>query len=280
MDVSPAIVSGSGNAAPADPAVEFDHVSFRYPGTQGAPVLKDICLSVKRGEVLAVIGATGCGKSSLLSLVPRFYDAAEGEVRVDGLPVKEYDLSALRAKIGYVMQKSELFSDTVANNIRWGKPGAPEAEAEAAAETAQAAGFIRGFAEGFGTRVAEMGSSLSGGQKQRVSIARALVRRPEILILDDSTSALDLATEGELRAALKQRLAGTTVLLVAQRIASVRDADRIAVLESDGRILHCAPHGQLLRESETYRSIVESQRQTARGTAGQAAPAEGVTADA
>ena len=279
MEVSPAIVSGGRDAAPTDPAVEFDHVSFRYPGTKGDPVLRDICLSVKRGEVLAVIGATGCGKSSLLSLVPRFYDAAEGTVRVDGLPVKDFKLSALREKIGYVMQKSELFSDTLANNIRWGKKDASGSELEAAASTAQAEHFIQGFAEGFDTPVAEMGSSLSGGQKQRISIARALVRRPEILILDDSTSALDLATEGELRAALRQQFRGTTVILVAQRIASVRDADRIAVLESDGRIIHCAPHEQLLAESETYRSIVESQRQTARGAARFAFSA-GVTTDA
>ena len=247
-----------GDNAP-DPVIRFSDVSFRYPGTAGDDVLKHIDLTVRRGEVLAVIGATGTGKSSLVSLIPRFYDPTSGEVFVDGIPVRDYDLTALRKKIGFVMQKSELFSDTVENNIKWGKPDATREEVVSAAHTAQADGFIEGFAGGFDSFIAEKGASLSGGQKQRISIARALVRCPEILILDDSTSALDLSTEAKLRRALRERMKGTTVILIAQRIASVKEADRIAVLEADGSIRHCAPHEELLRVSETYRDICASQ---------------------
>ena len=171
----------------------------------------------------------------------------------------------MRRKIGFVMQKSVLFSDTIANNIRWGKADASDDEVRAAAETAQADSFISGSADGYDSFVAEKGASLSGGQKQRVSIARALVRKPEILILDDSTSALDLATEARLRSALHSSLSGTTVVMVAQRIASVRDADRIAVIENDGSIIHCAPHEELMRVSETYRDIYNSQMQKQAG---------------
>ena len=178
---------------------------------------------------------------------------------ITGKPIKEYSLRTLRRKFGFVMQKSVLFSDTIANNIRWGKPDADDGEVRTAAATAQADSFIRDFAEGYDTFVAEKGASLSGGQKQRVSISRALVRRPEILILDDSTSALDLATEARLRSSLRSSLSDTTVIMVAQRIASVRDADRIAVIENDGSILHFAPHDVLMRESATYRDIYNSQ---------------------
>ena len=247
-----------GDNAP-DPVIRFSDVSFRYPGTAGDDVLKHIDLTVRRGEVLAVIGATGTGKSSLVSLIPRFYDPTSGEVFVDGVPVRDYDLTVLRKKIGFVMQKSELFSDTVENNIKWGKPDATREEVLSAAHTAQADGFIEGFTGGFDSFIAEKGASLSGGQKQRISIARALVRCPEILILDDSTSALDLSTEAKLRRALRERMKGTTVILIAQRIASVKEADRIAVLEADGSIRHCAPHEELLRVSETYRDICASQ---------------------
>ncbi len=247
-----------GDNAP-DSVIRFSDVSFRYPGTAGDDVLKHIDLTVRRGEVLAVIGATGTGKSSLVSLIPRFYDPTSGEVFVDGVPVRDYDLTVLRKKIGFVMQKSELFSDTVENNIKWGKPDATREEVLSAAHTAQADGFIEGFTGGFDSFIAEKGASLSGGQKQRISIARALVRCPEILILDDSTSALDLSTEAKLRRALRERMKGTTVILIAQRIASVKEADRIAVLEADGSIRHCAPHEELLRVSETYRDICASQ---------------------
>jgi len=241
-----------------DVTIEFKNVSFRYPGTQGEPVLKNINLQVKKGETLAIIGATGCGKTSLVNLIPRFYDTTEGTVLVNGVDVKEYELSALREGIGYVMQKSELFSDTVANNIRWGDPEASEEEIKEAAKTAQAADFVESFNEQYDTYIAEKGASLSGGQKQRVSIARAMLRKPEVLILDDSTSALDLVTEGKLQRAIKEKLDDTTIIMIAQRIASVKQADRIAVLE-EGTILHCGTHEELLQCSETYRDIYDSQ---------------------
>jgi ATP-binding cassette subfamily B protein len=193
-------------------------------------VLQNINLDIRRGEMLAVIGATGSGKTSLVNLISRFYDPTEGEVLVDGVPVRQYNLDALRQKLGFVQQKSELFSDTIEGNIRWGKPDADRTEIAAAAAVAQAAPFIESFTENYDTFVAEKGASLSGGQKQRMSIARAMVRRPEILVLDDSTSALDLATEAKLRKELRAALQGTTVIMIAQRIASVKEADRIAVL--------------------------------------------------
>ena len=260
LDTVPVISDGAlTEGENADVAVSFRNVSFRYPGTTGRPVLKNINLDVRRGETLAIIGATGSGKTSRVNLIPRFYDPTEGEVYVDGVPVKQYKLSALRRKLGFVMQKSELFSDTIGGNIRWGRKDASLPEVQDAAATAQAAEFIEGFAEGYDTFVAEKGASLSGGQKQRMSITRALVRRPEIMILDDATSALDLATEAKLRTAMRESLKDTTVIMVAQRIASVKHADRIAVIESDGSILHCAPHEELLRVSPTYLDIVNSQ---------------------
>ncbi len=258
IDADPVISGGNVKEGNGKATIEFKNVSFRYPGTQGAPVLHDINLKIKQGETLAIIGATGCGKTSLVNLLPRFYDATEGTVLFDGVDVKEYDLTALREKIGYVMQKSELFSDTVANNIRWGNPDATLEEVKEAATIAQAADFIEGFNEQYDTFIAEKGASLSGGQKQRVSIARAMIRKPEVLILDDSTSALDLVTEGKLQRALKEKLDDTTIIMIAQRIASVRQADRIAVLE-DGTILHCGTHEELLQCSETYRDIYDSQ---------------------
>ena len=246
-------------------AIEFKNVDFKYPNTTGKNVLTDISLTVKKGETLAVIGATGSGKSSLISLIPRYYDAAAGKVFIEGRDIAEYDLPSLRRKIGYVMQKSELFSDTIANNIKWGKDDATEEEILAAASIAQADNFVSEFTDGYNTFIAEKGASLSGGQKQRLSIARAIVRRPEILILDDATSALDLATEARLQTALREAMKDTTVVMVAQRIASVRHADRIAVIESDGRIIHCAPHDELMKISETYRDICASQRQNVEG---------------
>ena len=260
LDSAPVVVGGreKDGQRRTENVVSFKNVSFRYPGTVGAPVLHDINLDVRRGEVLAVIGSTGCGKSSLVNLIPRFYDATDGEVRVDGKSVGEYDLHALREKIGFVMQKSELFSDTIANNIRWGRPGASDEKVKEAACVAQADDFVSGFSDGYGTFIAEKGASLSGGQKQRISIARAMVRKPEIMILDDATSALDLTTEARLQAALREKLSGTTVILIAQRVASVKNADRIAVIE-DGTIKDCAPHEELLRISATYRDIYESQ---------------------
>jgi ATP-binding cassette subfamily B protein len=258
LDTEPIIVSGEKSAERSDIAVSFRDVSFRYPMTTGSPVLRDINVDIKKGEFFAIIGATGSGKTSLVNMIPRFYDATSGEVLVDGLPVKEYDLGKLRSKIAYVMQKSELFSGTVAENIRWGREDASDGEIAAAARIAQAEEFINGFSGGYGEYVAEKGASLSGGQKQRMSIARALVRKPEIIILDDATSALDLATESKLRRALREELRGTTVIMIAQRIASVREADRIAVIEN-GTVKDCACHEELMRTSAAYRDIYNSQ---------------------
>ena len=241
------------------PAIRFRDVTFRYPGTTGRPVLKDVSFEVKRGEFFAIIGATGSGKTTLLHLPVRFYDVTEGKVEVFGRDVKDRDPACLRREFGYVMQKSELFSDTVENNIRQGRAEATRDEVCEAAKIAQADGFITSFGEGYDTFVAEKGASLSGGQKQRISIARALVRRPRILMFDDATSALDLVTEGRLQRAVRETLADTTFVMVAQRIASVKGADRIAVLEEDGTVRHVGTHEELLRVSETYRSIVASQ---------------------
>ena len=259
MQTEPSIVGGGeSEGTKSDVIVSFKNVGFRYPDTQGHPVLHDINLEIKRGETFAIIGATGCGKTSLVNLIPRFYDATEGEVMIDGRPIAEYDLSALRKKMSYVLQKSELFSSSVSENLRWGKEDATDEEIKKAAEIAQADSFISSFTDGYDTFIAEKGASLSGGQKQRTSIARALLRKPEILILDDSTSALDLATEAKLRTSLNESLSDTTVIIIAQRIASVRNADRIAIIE-DGTICDVGTHDYLLEHSQTYRDIYASQ---------------------
>ncbi len=259
LDSDPVIVSGGEEGfTGGEIAVSFKNVSFRYPSASGRPVLHDISIDIKRGETFAIIGSTGSGKTSLVGLIPRFYDTVSGSVCVDGVDVRDYDLSVLRSKISYVMQKSELFSGSVADNIRWGREDASEDEVKKAAEIAQADEFVSGFADGYATYIAEKGASLSGGQKQRMSIARALVRDPEILILDDSTSALDLATEAKLRNALLENYENTTIIMIAQRIASVREADRIAVIEN-GTIKDCGSHEELMRTSETYRDIYHSQ---------------------
>ncbi len=264
FEAEPKIVGGGESAERDEIAVSFKGVSFRYPGTKGLPVLHDIDLEVKKGETLAVIGATGSGKTSLVNLIQRFYDATDGDIYIDGLHIKKYKLSNLRGKISYVMQKSELFSDTIANNIRWGKEDATDEEIRAAVRVAQAESFVEGFKDKYDTFIAEKGASLSGGQKQRMSIARAVVRRPEILILDDATSALDLATEAKLRKALREEFTDTTVIMIAQRIASVKDADRIAVIDG-GTIVACAPHEELMMSCDTYRDIYNSQMQNKDG---------------
>lgn len=261
---APVIGGGERTDVEGHGTVELRGVSFRYPGSSGDYVLRNIDLTVHPGETVAIIGATGSGKTSLVSLLPRFYDADEGEVRIDGVNVREYDLEALRAKFGFVLQKAELFSGSISDNIRWGNEDATDEEVEAAAKIAQADEFITGFNDGYETHVAEKGTSLSGGQKQRMSIARAIVRHPEILVFDDSTSALDLSTEAKLQRALRENLRGTTIIMIAQRIASVKNADRIAVLEH-GEITACAPHDELMKTSATYREIYNSQMKNAEG---------------
>ena len=237
--------------------IEFRDVSFSYPGSSQM-VLDHVNLTVHQGETLAIMGATGCGKSSLVNLIPRFYDASSGAVLVDGVDVREYRQKELRKKISIVLQKSELFSTTIQENIAWGEPDAAIQAIQAAAVTAQADDFIRGTPDGYDTIVAERGMSLSGGQKQRISIARAVLKPAEILIFDDSTSALDLKTEANFYAALQKANPQSTKILIAQRIASVRRADRIVVLEN-GRIAACGSHEELLKSCGAYQDIYHSQ---------------------
>lgn len=237
--------------------IEFRDVSFAYPGSSHM-VLDHINLTVHQGETLAVMGATGCGKTSLAGLIPRFYDVTEGSILVDGVDVREYRQKELREKVSVVLQKSELFSTTIRENIAWGAPEAEEETIKAAAVTAQADSFISSTPDGYDTVVAERGMSLSGGQKQRISIARAVLKPAEILIFDDSTSALDLKTEADLYAALKKSNPQSTKIIIAQRIASVRRAGRIVVLEN-GRITACGSHEELMKSSAAYQDIYHSQ---------------------
>lgn len=258
LESVPELIDGSfDGAAEAQGEIEFRDVSFTYPGSDHN-VLSHINLAIHKGETVAIMGATGCGKTSLVNLIPRFYDACAGTVLVDGIDVKEYRQGALREKIAMAMQKSELFRMTVGENIAWGLPGADDMSLKSAASIAQADGFISSMEEGYRTAVAERGMSLSGGQKQRVSIARAVVKPAEIFIFDDSTSALDLKTEADLYQALKTSHPDSTKLIIAQRIASVRTADRIVVLEN-GRIAACGTHEELLNSCRIYQDIYHSQ---------------------
>ncbi len=266
LEADPAIISGTRTAADEVGTVRFENVSFRYPGASGDNVLEGISFEVKKGETVAVIGATGSGKTSLVNLIPRFYDATDGEVYVDGVNVRDWDLKALRSRIGFVLQKSELFSGKVDENIRWGAKDATDEEIVEAAKIAQADEFVSKMEEGYSSYVAERGASLSGGQKQRIAISRAVLRHPEIIIFDDSTSALDLATESKLRQALNREFADTTVIMIAQRIASVKHADRIAVIEN-GRITAFDNHENLMATSAAYRDIYSSQMKSNEGGA-------------
>ena len=259
LDTEPAIKDGGFDGETQEQGtVEFRSVSFRYPNVHANNVLSDISFKVSRGETVAILGATGCGKTSLVSLIARFYDATEGEVLVDGVNVKEYDTAALRRKVGFVLQKSELFSETIEQNIRWGNSEATDEEVRRAAETAQASEFIESFTDGYKDMITEKGSSLSGGQKQRLSIARAIAKKPEILIFDDSMSALDLSTDAKLQRALRENLGDTTVIMIAQRVASVMKADRIAVIDN-GRLVAFDSHANLLESCEVYKDIYSSQ---------------------
>lgn len=259
LEADPVIADGAfSGEAPESGTVEFRNVSFRYPGVQSGNVLTGISFRVNKGETVAILGATGCGKTSLVSLIPRFYDAVEGEVLVDGIDVREYKLDDLRSRIGFVLQKSELFSETIEQNIRWGDADATDEQVRRAAEIAQADGFIAGFTDGYKDMITEKGSSLSGGQKQRLSIARAIVKNPEILIFDDSMSALDLSTDAKLQKALREKLQGTTVIMIAQRVASVMRADKIAVIDN-GRIAAFDSHEKLMQTCDVYRDIYNSQ---------------------
>jgi ATP-binding cassette subfamily B protein len=262
LDTEPTILDGTQTAGEEKKSgeIEFRHVSFRYQDGE-EDVLDDISFTAKRGETVALIGATGCGKSTIVNLIPRFYDAAEGEVLVDGVNVKEYTQKALRDKIGYVSQKATLFSGSVYSNVAFGDNGqkpADEADVRDAVETAQATEFVEKLEGAYDGYVAQGGSNFSGGQKQRISIARAIARKPEILIFDDSFSALDYKTDRKLRSVLNEKCRDTTRIIVAQRIGTIRDADRIIVLDN-GRIVGMGKHNELIENCDVYRQIALSQ---------------------
>lgn len=265
LETDPVIKSGSVSLSDkTGGTVSFKNVSFSYPETKGRPVISDLTLDIKSGESVAILGATGSGKSSLVNLIPRFYDCTAGEVLVDGVNVKDCKLDELRKKVGIVLQKSELFSGTVEDNIKWGDKNATHEEVISAAQAAQADEFIQKMPAGYEGIIAEKGASLSGGQKQRLSISRAVLKKPEILILDDSTSALDLGTEAKLRAEIDRKMNGTTLIIIAQRIQSVKSCDRIAVLDH-GKLCACDTHENLLKTCEVYQDIYASQVKTSGG---------------
>lgn len=238
--------------------LEFDKVTFAYPGETESPVLKDISFKAKPGETIAFIGSTGSGKSSLVNLIPRFYDVTLGKILVDGVDVRDYQLKALRQKIGFIPQKALLFTGTIEENLKYGKSDATSEELQAAADIAQAKEFIESRDERYQTHLAEGGSNLSGGQKQRLSIARAVVKKPDIYIFDDSFSALDYKTDAQLRARLKEVTQEATVLIVAQRVGTIMDADQIIVLDK-GEIVGRGTHDELMQSNDIYREIANSQ---------------------
>ena len=259
LETESSIHSGKATQGPEIGTVEFRDVSFRYPGA-AKDTLDDISFKVNKGETIAFIGATGCGKTTLVSLVARFYDATHGSVMVDGVDVRDYSFEALYDKLGYVTQKAVLFSGTVRENVNFGESGAAVSEANAwhALELAQAADFVENMPGKLDEKLEEGGTNVSGGQKQRISIARALARNPEILIFDDSFSALDYKTDAKLRRALKDDFGGTTVMIVAQRIGTIRHADKIVVLDH-GRAVGIGTHDELMKNCEVYREIAFSQ---------------------
>ena len=241
-----------------DGSIDFNHVSFSYRHGSGEQTLHDIDLHIRSGETIGIIGGTGCGKSSLVSLISRLYDADEGTVCVGGKDVRSYDMEALRNQVAVVLQKNVLFSGTILDNLRWGRENATEEECAKACQLACADEFIERFPDRYGSRIERGGSNISGGQKQRLCIARALLRNPKILILDDSTSAVDTATDAKIREAFSQKIPGTTKLIVAQRISSVRDAERILVLDN-GTVSGFDTHENLLKTNRIYREIYEAQ---------------------
>jgi len=238
--------------------VAFENVTFTYDGPTSAPVLKDVSFKAEPGQTVAILGATGSGKSSLVHLIPRFYDVTEGRVTIDGIDVRNVDKATLRRTIGIALQEPVLFSGTIRDNIRYGRPDATEAEVIAAAKAAQAHDFIMEFPEGYNTMLGQRGVNLSGGQKQRIAIARALILDPAILILDDSTSSVDAGTETQIQAALASLMKGKTSFVIAQRISTVLNADKILVLDN-GRIAAEGTHSELMESSSIYREIYDSQ---------------------
>ena len=258
LETQLSIVGGETDGEVTGGDIVFENVSFSYAGSSGDPVLKDISMRIKAGEHVGLLGSTGAGKSTLVYLLPRFYDVSGGRILIDGMDIREYTLPALRSRIGFVLQESVLFSGTLADNIRWGEMDADDGEVRRAAEAAQADEFISSMADGYDSQLGQRGLTLSGGQKQRACIARALIKQPKILILDDSTSALDLGTESRLNAAINSEYSNRTRITIAQRISSVRNADRIYVID-DGVVAAEGSHDELLSGSAIYRDIYESQ---------------------
>ena len=244
----------------ADGSIQFDHVTFKYKHGSGQPVLNDISFTIQPGETLGIIGGTGSAKSSLVQLIPRLYDAESGTVRVGGVDVRDYNLDVLRREVSMVLQKNVLFSGTILDNLRWGDANATEEECIRMAKLACADEFIQRFPDKYNTWIEQDGSNVSGGQKQRLTIARALLRKPKVLILDDSTSAVDTATDAKIRKAFREEIPGTTKIIIAQRISSVQDADRILVLEN-GRIDGLGTHAELLATNAIYQEVYNSQTQ-------------------
>lgn len=242
----------------ADGRIDFNHVNFAYAHSSGENVLENIDLHIKAGETIGIIGGTGCGKSSLVNLISRLYDVTDGSVYVGGKDVKSYDLEALRNSVAVVLQKNVLFSGTILDNLRWGNENATEEECRAVCKLACADEFIERFPDGYNTYIEQGGSNVSGGQKQRLCIARALLKNPKVLILDDSTSAVDTATDAKIREAFAQRIPGTTKIIISQRISSVKDADRVLVLD-DGKVSGFDTHEKLLETNEIYKEIYDAQ---------------------
>ena len=244
----------------ADGSIQFDHVTFKYKHGSGQPVLNDISFTIQPGETLGIIGGTGSAKSSLVQLIPRLYDAESGTVRVGGVDVRDYNLDVLRREVSMVLQKNVLFSGTILDNLRWGDANATEEECIRMAKLACADEFIQRFPDKYNTWIEQGGSNVSGGQKQRLTIARALLRKPKVLILDDSTSAVDTATDAKIRKAFREEIPGTTKIIIAQRISSVQDADRILVLDN-GKIDGLGTHEELLKTNAIYQEVYNSQTQ-------------------
>lgn len=246
----------------ADGSIDFENVSFRYSGEADKNVLENVNIHIKSGETIGIIGGTGSSKSTLVQLIPRLYDVSEGTVKVGGVDVRDYDIEVLRNEVSMVLQKNVLFSGTILDNLRWGNENATLEEAKHACELAQAADFVESFPDGYETKIERGGTNVSGGQKQRLCIARALLKKPKILILDDSTSAVDTATDAKIRKAFREEIPNTTKLIIAQRISSVEDADHILVLDQ-GEVNGFGTHEELLENNEIYRDIYELQKKGA-----------------
>jgi ATP-binding cassette subfamily B protein len=259
LDEQPDITDGKKNLTEVkDGSVVFENVGFRYKKS-GELCLSDINLNIPSGQTVGILGGTGSGKSSLVQLIPRLYDAAEGHVLVGGEDVRDYNLEALREEVAMVLQKNELFSGTIKENLRWGNENATDEELEHVCKLSQADSFIQEFPEGYDTHIEQGGANVSGGQKQRLCIARALLKKPKVLILDDSTSAVDTHTDALIRQAFREEIPGTTKIIIAQRVSSVQDADQIIVLDG-GKIMDIGTHEELMEKSPIYREVYESQQ--------------------